>query len=70
MIINSILTPSSFVLTGYGSDPRFPGGSYEGSKFPSFQFHTLLKFRSVTVFVEYFLSSWTSMLVSVSGARE
>ena len=27
-------TPSSFILTGYGSDPRFLGGGYGGSKFP------------------------------------
>ena len=27
-------TPSGFILTGYGSDPRFLGGGYEGSKFP------------------------------------
>ncbi len=27
-------TPSSFILTGYGSDPRFLGGGFEGSKFP------------------------------------
>ena len=25
-------TPSSFILTGYGSDPRFLGSGYEGSK--------------------------------------
>ena len=27
-------TPSSFILTGYGSYSRFVGGGYEGSKFP------------------------------------
>ncbi len=27
-------TPGSFILTGYGSDPRFLGGGYKGSKFP------------------------------------
>ena len=27
-------TPSSFILTGCDSDPRFLGGGYEGLKFP------------------------------------
>ena len=35
-------TPSGFVLTGYDSDLRFLGGSYEGSKFPR-KFENILK---------------------------